>query len=376
MPAFIRIGLRRAERRRGPMLRRSILMPFSLMPCRISLRRVLLAIIPGTACLLALPDGRSAETTPPAGQLLRLEGQPGGVFAVVFLPDGKHILSAGGGYRAGRPNGCDLRLWDAKTGKEVRRFEGHMGPVLAAAVSPDGQSILSGSADCTAQLWECSTGKELARFRHQAAIRSVAIAPDGLSILTGSSDGTTRRWETASGQMMQIYDRDRTRAVHCAVFSPDGRHVVTGGFGRSIRVWETETARMEAHCDTTATVLHLVVAPDNLGLVSADSEGGVWLWPIRGGDPVRGYSRATRAASAVAISSDGKQVAAGMRDGTVRVWDRESGKEKARFEGHVGTVSTVAFAPDGRTLASGGEDGSVRVWQISREVAKPKTAGE
>ena len=104
--------------------------------------------------LLVVGIARPAEPQVPAGQVLRLAGHPVGVWAVAFTPDGRQILSGGGGYSAGVPTGCDLRLWDATTGKEERRFEGHMGPVLAAAVSPDGRSVLSGSR----RLHGCSCG--------------------------------------------------------------------------------------------------------------------------------------------------------------------------------------------------------------------------
>jgi WD40 repeat protein len=318
--------------------------------------------------VVALVEGvaRPSEKAAPEGQVLRLSGHPGGVWSVAFTPDGEHILSSGGGYRAGAPMACDLRLWNVKTGKEVRRFEGHMGPVVAAAVAPDGRSVLSGSVDCTAQLWELETGKELRRFRHQGAVRTVAFAPDGRSLVTGSDDGTARRWETETGQFLQVYDRDRFRVIYAAAFSPDGRHVITGGGGNAVRIWDAATGKLESQSETGARVLGLTAAADSHSIVSADAEGGVWQWPMRGGNPIKGFSRATKATYAVALSSDSKYVAAARSDGSVRVWEMATGKEAVRFEGHTGAVSSVTFAPDGRHLASGGEDGSVCVWQLPR----------
>ena len=59
--------------------------------------------------------------------------------SVVFSPDGRHIASGS--------TDKTLRLWEAASGREIRRFEGHTSPVEAVAFSPDGRHIVSGSWD-------------------------------------------------------------------------------------------------------------------------------------------------------------------------------------------------------------------------------------
>src|SRR5690242_13991092 len=56
----------------------------------------------------------------------------------------------------------------------------HGDAVLALAFSPDGQFLATGSRDGLARLWECKSGKELRRFEgHRGDVRSVAYSPDG-----------------------------------------------------------------------------------------------------------------------------------------------------------------------------------------------------
>ena len=69
--------------------------------------------------------------------------------------------------------------------------------------------------------------------------------------------------------------------------------------------------------------------------------------------------------SSVAVSPDGKQLAAVGDDHLVRVWDRESGQKLHRMAGHTDWVRTVAFSPDGKTLASAGNDRTIRLWDPS-----------
>ena len=55
------------------------------------------------------------------------------------------------------------------------------------AFAPDGRTILTGSTDKTARLWDAATGREIRRLQgHGDVVTSVAFAPDGRTILTGS----------------------------------------------------------------------------------------------------------------------------------------------------------------------------------------------
>jgi WD40 repeat protein len=64
----------------------------------------------------------------------------------------------------------------------------------------------------------------------------------------------------------------------------------------------------------------------------------------------------------VAMSADGRLVAAAGADTALKVWDAEAGKERFTLKGHAGSVLCVAVSADGRRIVSGGEDNTVRVW--------------
>ena len=86
------------------------------------------------------------------------------------------------------------------SGREVGRLKGHTEAVLAVAVSPDGRGIVTGSADNTARLWNAKTGAEMRVFEgHTKPVWAVAITPDGARIVTGSDDRTARVWDAHTG---------------------------------------------------------------------------------------------------------------------------------------------------------------------------------
>src|SRR5207253_1907495 len=81
--------------------------------------------------------------------------------------------------------------------------------------------------------------------------------------------------------------------------------------------------------------------------------GLVQLWRLTG-KPQAVAFQAKDAVFAVALSADGKTLAAGTGGGTVRVWDVATRKELAALRPKAGgIVRALAFAPDGKPLASG-----------------------
>ncbi|KAK0719663.1 hypothetical protein B0H67DRAFT_642995 [Lasiosphaeris hirsuta] len=297
--------------------------------------------------------------------LQTFESHSGGVISVAFSPDGSRIAS-----------GSDdetIRIWDARSGKEVQKLEGHSYGVASVAFSPDGSRIASGSDDETIRIWDARSGKEVQKLEgHSYGVASVAFSPDGSRIASGSDDKTIRIWDARSGKEVQKLEGHSNRVTSVA-FSPDGSRIASGSDDETIRIWDArsgkEVQKLEGHSYGVASV---AFSPDGSRIASGSDDKTIRIWDARSGKEVQKLEGHSNRVTSVAFSPDGSRIASGSYDETIRIWDARSGKEVQKLEGHSGWVRSVAFSPDGSRIASGSDDRTIRIWDArsGKEVQK------
>jgi len=255
----------------------------------------------------------------------------------------------------------EVAWWNLASGRRVPVFSWAQGPGLGLAIaSPDGEHLFVPDASGSGELRHRDRPPTSLRG-HGAAIERAEFNRDGTRLFTSSRDGTLRRWDVATGEGTTLFAHDGadgpgTTALQFAV-AADGRVAFVHG----------DTMRL--------------IAPD--GAMRVLGTGAKWTtWPlfervkdrlvlrrfdqsvaILEGDRVIELANDHHWLIEIAVSPDGRRIAASLSDRTIRVWDAATGAELEALRGHSDAVMDVAFSPDGTLVASSSYDNTVRIWQ-------------
>ncbi len=332
-----------------------------------------LGMVPASQEMLSLGgDGTVKLWRGQPAPLRHFAGHTGPVRIVTFSPDGKYLLSC-----SGWPEGDKtLRLWDVRSGKQVRLLMTGKAQLKSAAFSHDGKQAAAGDDLGVIHVFEVPGGKPVRELRgHKDTVTDLAFSADGKWLLSTGLDRTVRLWDAATGEQVRLFTGHGDWAL-CGVFHPDGKRIVTGGRGGFVRVWDRESgkelSRIDAHKER---VERLALLPDGKRLLGC---GGKFLrlWDLETGKVVLDFPPVNGGTNWLAVAKDGRTVLTTSYDTTTRLWDIETGLEVKRFHGHRNWVRCVDVAPDGRTFVTAGggarrretpvagQDFTLRLWKM------------
>ena len=145
-----------------------------------------------------------------------------------YSPDGKQILTIG--YH-------QVHILDTSTGEEIYSLKGGFSPregfhgPNCIDLSSDGKMLLVGSEDSRVRLYDIKTGQEIKTFfKHRGGVKSVDFSPDDKMILTGGGDGRVILWDLNTGEEIHIFKEEGYWESE-GVFSPNGKMILTTGWG-------------------------------------------------------------------------------------------------------------------------------------------------
>ncbi len=213
---------------------------------------------------------------------------------------------------------------------------GVVSQVLDLATNPNTTLVAGGLEDGSIRMWDTANNWEYKSIDvHNGPVTGVMFSPDGITLISVGNEGTVIIYDVASGQV--IYNINASNLpINDASLSNDGSVMATIGDDKFVRVIDIVSGQITQ-----------------------------MIGPIE------------NATKAVAISADGKKVAAGI-GANIQIWDTLDGAELQKLTGkwedetvredwlgHTADVSALVFSPDDTLLVSGSDDTSVIFWELA-----------
>ncbi len=307
-----------------------------------------------------------------ARPMLALPGHAGSVLAARFAPDGKTLVS--------RDERGSVRLWDLSTGQCTAAIANALpAPATAPAVDwdnpdlADAQQSLACSPVGKLLAWpdgheivlhDAVTGRQLARLTgHTDRVLCLVFSPDGHRLASGAADGQIRLWNTSSLQCVKTHAGPQpATSVSSLAFSPDGSRLAAVS-GNTIEVWDSADDWKACIQSRDGRIRTIAFSPDGHTLAYA-SDSGVTRWDLAS-NRLTDIEGAAGTTYSLAFSPDGRTLASADHNRTIRLWQLPSGRCIATLQAGPRLAWSLTFSPDGRMLAAAGAGDSLRLFNLA-----------
>ncbi|MCD4823010.1 MAG: WD40 repeat domain-containing protein [Phycisphaerae bacterium] len=172
-----------------------------------------------------------------------------------------------------------------------------------------------------------------------------------------------------------VEGKDSGQNMRSIIPSNDGKFVAVAGWHNGVVVVDVAKKKTlwEKRPKQAVSLGYVIFAPDSEVLYTGGGEGCVYEMEVRTGKILSrwfasqsGKSEYGHRISAIAISPDGKYIAAGTGpEGLAYVFDRKTGKRVTTLNHGGSTILIVSFSPDSKSLATFAV-GKIKIWKLEK----------
>ena len=248
-------------------------------------------------------------------------------------------------------------------------------------LSGDGKTLATVNVS-TVELWDISTGKLRVSLKKYARhVGWLGLTEDGKTLAVSGFFWDRRDDDDWMGIKLRDLNTGKERFIpipwdfkqsrHPVALSADGRTLAVGDWDGNIRLWDTITGKEKKSLMGDFDPDPAVALSTDGKWVAATSRG----FPPDGTFPLRIWDTRTGRQllaipgrfwyGAVAVTPDGRTVIASDGHCQIRLWEVASGQTRATLRGHTRLIRLLSLAADGKLLASVGLDDTLRLWDLT-----------
>ncbi|MBL4704746.1 MAG: caspase family protein [Flavobacteriales bacterium] len=247
--------------------------------------------------------------------------------------------------------------------------KGHLQQVTCSAFHPSGNYVVTGSGDYSIKLWNKKTGKEIRSFNaHTGEIRSVDFSEDGSQLLSVSKDNTFKVFDVLTGKVL-LSDSYGKEDLWDGKFAPNNKIIISDGRD-NVYLYDLElqvvVGEYTKSYSRSAKKNH--INPNGLQIAEFVNYKEVKLIPLA--EPYDTISISFDKANTAEFSPNGKYFALGSAKLFSTIYDAKTGKELHTLidDPNVkcdGCNMEIAFSNNGKLIATGTKNTNLVIWHTS-----------
>src|SRR5581483_6755209 len=189
----------------------------------------------------------------------------------------------------------------------------------------------------------------------------VTLCPDGKHFVTVQNN-TVVTLRDLDDKEVQRFELDGTkRQVRRLSFSADGKTLAAACSDLAVVVWDVKTGKEVGSIPRAGGSNSLALSANGRFIAAKLLANSVRVMGVASGQELRAFDVPNLYGEVLAFSPDNKRLAC-CQSNTIYVWNLETSQPITDFVGHANAVEAVRFAPDGKRLTSAARDGSVIWW--------------
>ncbi len=193
-------------------------------------------------------------------------------------------ISKDGKWLACGDEGSNIALYNLETpNAEPILLSGHTGIVWALVFTPDNKELISAGEDKKVLAWDIKTKQNRTIYNSSNAwINSLSINQAGTLVAGGSSDGKVLIWERENNYDQEVFYEDpQNENIQAVRFSKDGGKLAVGNVEGNVKLIDLENTNNSINfTGQLAEIMEIRFSPDGNLLASASRDGSVRLWNI------------------------------------------------------------------------------------------------
>ncbi len=259
----------------------------------------------------------------------------------------------------------------------TRSLTGHS-PVSARVLVTSGNEIYSGGSDGRILRWSLKDGNwksdTIAGPRQDYQVLAMDVSQDAAMLLAGGSTKNARGY-------LELYDlknpnmapkRIAVAGVPATIIHSlkgSGAYVLDQN-GASV-VFTDFTAAREV-IKPKERINAIALSSDGTQLAGAGADGGLYTWDLGNGfaDKVV-YQAAAEHLTAIALALNNRSIVFGNSAGVVRILNDGGSSTLRVLRGHSGEIETITFNHGATSFATASRDHTIRLWNWTRLAEQP-----